>query len=276
MIVFFAPGGRIGNLFFQLQFIASIRKPGEWIVATQLRDVPERLGFTRRLIRSENKLLINLIDHLFYPLIYQLFVKTRLIHFYGDDPNGTFRHRKGLLPIALVSGYFQFAPRQVMLTVPRLENHELNPVTQLLDQAASLPKVFIHVRRTDYLQHRLGNQVGIDLPFAFYERVLRRYFGELQRYHFFLIGDDPKWAERMFRFLPNRTVSPLGPWQDLYLMSCCDGGILSNSTFAWWGANFCQKKLPVVAPRFWLGWKQRQWVPAKIGASWMVFEDVEA
>jgi hypothetical protein len=92
--------------------------------------------------------------------------------------------------------------------------------------------------------------------------------------HFFFMGDDPAWCEEQFGDLPHRTFSKGSPKEDLALMSLCAGGIISNSSFAWWGAHFCARTAPVIAPRYWFGWAQREWRPKGIDASDFNFIDV--
>ena len=41
--------------------------------------------------------------------------------------------------------------------------------------------------------------------------------------------------------------------EDLYSLSQCDGVIISNSSFSWWGAWLGKKKYKVISPNRWFG-----------------------
>jgi hypothetical protein len=49
-------------------------------------------------------------------------------------------------------------------------------------------------------------------------------------------------------------AAPPMDWVDMQLMAQCDGHIISNSTYSWWGA-FLARGTPVVYPSNWFGYK---------------------
>jgi hypothetical protein len=53
---------------------------------------------------------------------------------------------------------------------------------------------------------------------------------------------------------------------DFCILTLCDGGIMSNSTFAWWG-GFLMKKGPLIAPKYWFGFKSKVEFPRGISPS---------
>jgi hypothetical protein len=112
------------------------------------------------------------------------------------------------------------------------------------------------------------------LPLAYYRAAIVRVLEAVPDPHFFLMGDDPSWCEEQFADLPHSTVSRSSSYEDLALMSLCAGGIISNSSFAWWGAYFCGRTAPVIAPRYWFGWAKKQWLPEGIEESGFQFIDV--
>lgn len=265
MILFFAPGGRIGNLLFQLAFIESIRKPGEWLLATQLKGIHRHFCGIRKVLSTDNKLFVNIVDYIIYPLVFNLFVKTKVISSYMENGSGEVVYQKGVLPITLVGGYFQDGGRAqngVQKIFPH-QKYYVKPNEYLRKMSGKNP-VFIHVRRTDYHDFTLKKSGNVVLPFSYYNDALKQFFNSIESFHFMIVGDDPEWAEQNFEFLQNKTVSRLSPLEDLALMSLCEGGIVSNSTFAWWGAHLSKKSLPIVAPKYWLGWKIGEWHPKYI------------
>ena len=67
--------------------------------------------------------------------------------------------------------------------------------------------------------------------------------------------------EEIKKYLPHRepflfvdTVTNLNnenELEDLYSLSQCDGIIMSNSSFAWWGTYLGKNKYKVVSPSIW-------------------------
>ncbi len=269
MILYFAPGGRLGNLFFQISFLNHIQKPRERIFATQLKQAPKYLSGLRRFYNSNNKVLINLIDYLLGPLLKLLLVRTRLISSLLEKEGKT-KKIKGLLPITYIEGYFQ----KSVFSGSAVGNIILNARTKnrglvLCSVFGKRRPVFIHVRRTDYKDFSPMGGKSVQLPPDFYHRAISKFFPQKEEFLFIIVGDDPDWAEIEFDYLPYKTVSRQSPETDLAAMSLCEGGIISNSTFAWWGAFWCQRKAPVIGPEYWLGWRHKIWYPEGIKPTWM-------
>ena len=82
-------------------------------------------------------------------------------------------------------------------------------------------------------------------------------------------GPGPAGARTSTKEVTNKMISFQSAEKDLALMSLCSGGVLSNSTFAWWGAFFGQNKLGYVAPRYWSGWASEIWNPSRIQSFFM-------
>jgi len=100
------------------------------------------------------------------------------------------------------------------------------------------------------------------LPDAYYLAAadkLRRRFDDP---FFVIVGDDPDHAESLFGDLPRKFVSRLSIPEDLALMSLCSGGVLSNSTFVWWGAFLGEPGGIYLAPRYWSGFAWGEWSPS--------------
>ena len=43
---------------------------------------------------------------------------------------------------------------------------------------------------------------------------------------------------------------------DFTLISLCNYGIVSNSTFSWTASSFIKNKKKIIFPEYWLGWKK--------------------
>ena len=275
MLFFHATGGRLGNQLFQAAVIERRRKPHERVVTMQMMEAKAFLRRVSRYRDFSNPFLVNLADHVVAPFIIQPLIRLHVISSMIEDFRG-FHDTKGVLPLTYFRGYFQ-APRYMMPTsISRdwIRRKFRDPASELLRCAEDRTPVFIHVRRSDYGAHRPVGSMSAMLPLGYYRTAIGIIRASVSRPHFFVMGDDPSWCEKQFAELPNATVSRLSSYEDLALMSLCAGGIVSNSSFAWWGAHFCARTAPVIAPRYWFGWAKKQWLPEGIDESGFQFIDV--
>lgn len=103
-----------------------------------------------------------------------------------------------------------------------------------------IDKVSLHIRRGDYT----GNTFYVNLSATdYYEKAM----AEFPDRKFLVFSDDIKWCKEYFDGRDNIEFSEgRGELEDLNLMMKCDGHIIANSTFSWWGAWLGKGK--VVAP----------------------------
>ena len=133
----------------------------------------------------------------------------------------------------------------------------------------SLPsqKVSIHIRRGDYVNQPENHPA---LPIRYYQAAIAHYPIDCT---FLVFSDDIDWvkdqqifADDRFKLIETRMKythtaatndgqqSSLVPFFDLYMMSQCDGAIIANSSFSWWGAWLIKSPgLPIIAPMPWFG-----------------------
>ena len=111
------------------------------------------------------------------------------------------------------------------------------------------PLAVVHVRRGDYVNHGLFK---VNLDNYYYECL--EDLGDA--YNKILISDDLIWCkdQPVFRdyidlFFSSETRSPL---YDMSVFGVAEAAIISNSTFAWWGAYLSKKCKTVFAPKQWL------------------------
>lgn len=114
------------------------------------------------------------------------------------------------------------------------------------------------VRRGDYLHLKAQYAVCAD---SFYRRAMRKMEHlTRQKQHFLFISDDIKWCEARFGGGHDsvRFVQDEPPLIDLYLASLCQHHILSNSSFAWWGAYLGSAEGFNLTPAPWYGIASRR------------------
>jgi hypothetical protein len=122
--------------------------------------------------------------------------------------------------------------------------------------------VSLHVRRGDYLNH---TDLFTHLSPDYYRRAMDKQrelqlLTSSQRVKFLVFSDDPDWCSRNFAgeeftVVRGSTTPTVGPnrnpldYVDMMLMSRCEGHIIANSSFSWWGAWLGTG--PVVYPSRW-------------------------
>lgn len=118
------------------------------------------------------------------------------------------------------------------------------------------PSAFMHFRRGDYVTNPTFNRdLGV-LSMDYYKRALRALCERVPGLTLYLFSDDMDFVEREFRpDIPHVYVRATEPWHSydkIRLMSLCDHGIISNSTFAWWAGwlNPNPDKI-IIAPNPW-------------------------
>lgn len=120
----------------------------------------------------------------------------------------------------------------------------------------------IHVRRGDYVQNQKYFPV---MPLSYYQRAIEHMRQAHPETEFVVFSDDPEWCRANFdksiRVIGGKTEHPnperrLGKvpedYVDMFLMAECDGHIISNSTYSWWGAFLSANQAPVYPSR-WFG-----------------------
>ena len=119
-----------------------------------------------------------------------------------------------------------------------------------LAQYSSEPFTSVHARRGDYknLQSTLGM-----LTIDYFSEAIKKSI-ELGSKRFLLFSDEPDWWESQIQGLPMaeyEVVRGLEAESQLELLSKAENSVISNSTFAYWGAAGGDKKGHIIAPSPW-------------------------
>lgn len=101
--------------------------------------------------------------------------------------------------------------------------------------------VAVHIRRGDYV--RKGDK-DISQGIDYYLKAMDYMRSHLEKPLFCIFSDDLEWCKRQFSeytdivYVENRCKN--GDLVDMYSMTLCNHGIMSISTFSWWG-NWLRK-----------------------------------
>lgn len=167
-------------------------------------------------------------------------------------------------PEALYAGYWQTEkylcnPGFVRLAFARPKGLAGRDNQTLAEKIfSSSDSAFIHVRRGDYTNQQTRDFHGLMSLEYFHEGMnqIRLRFPDTR---FFLFSDDIEWCKTVFNWGScvfvnnNHWANGTAQW-DLWLMSLCNrGGVISNSSFGWWGAwlGDTHSDRLVVAPKKW-------------------------
>lgn len=129
---------------------------------------------------------------------------------------------------------------------------------KVLKEIKNCNSFFIHVRRGDYLSPTFKDRFEGTCPLSYYSSAIADVLKNEIEPKFFCFSDDIKWMKENIE-LPNAVYidwnigesSPL----DMYLMSHCNGAIIANSTFSYWGA-YIGKNKKVYYPQKWINDKE--------------------
>jgi hypothetical protein len=107
----------------------------------------------------------------------------------------------------------------------------------------------IHFRGKDYKSSKF------ELPLSYYQKCLSVL--SLPDYQKIVVTDDIEQAKIAFRYHKDFNFECNESIIDFQFIMNADTAIISNSTFAWWGA-YLNKKSPIVyAPKNWLGYQKK-------------------
>ena len=116
--------------------------------------------------------------------------------------------------------------------------------------------VCIHIRRADYVQNQLTNQIHGTCGSDYYDSCVTYITERISNPHFFVFSDEPEWARENLKLGYPTTIVDCNDasrnYEDLRLMSQCQHNIIANSTFSWWGAWLNNNPSKIVcAPKKW-------------------------
>lgn len=151
-------------------------------------------------------------------------------------------------------GYFKDI-RKELISDFQFNINDINEINKrTLNLINSSNSVSIHIRRGDYLNHKLYKGI---CEKDYYLKAIN-YLNEncKDELKFFVFSNDIEWVKNNLEI--RNVVYVEGnnnenSYLDMFLMSRCKHNIIANSTFSWWGAwlNTNKNKI-VVAPSKWL------------------------
>jgi hypothetical protein len=282
MLIFFERG-RLGNQLFQY---VALRKfyPNDHFVLVGFSDIQALFHVPNTtFISSGCSKITRLLRRNIEKILCFLARRVRLMNCFAEDlSKGSTKPiaQRGLLSkiTFCADGYFQSDRYIESFAIQGLEQKadiwaKANGLMQTYCLGAE-PNVFMHVRRGDYLSWP-SKQNSAVLPASWYFKAIEQIRVVLPKARILILSDDIHYVRDVFSSIDNTVIISENPEWDFPLMSLCDGGILSASSYSWWAARLIKQRLGesciFIAPKYWAGHRNVEWFPPEIETEWMRF-----
>jgi hypothetical protein len=268
-MLIFLSDGRLGNQIFQYSFLKTIAKKNESIICLNMNLFFGTFDLDKHAIwHISNPHCISLFKRIMLRFVLIPLCKAGIISYIEQKKDGTARplpewsETRGVLPFVryVNTDFFQAEPFFDQSRISDLhikEKYLANARSFLSGIPKNAEKVFIHIRRGDYLHELFEGEPGINLPQSYYEKAIDIIRNDMKNPFFILLSDDPLYIQGCFRNLEPKIISDNTKEVDLAIMTLCDAGIISNSSYSWWGAYLMKSKKHIIAPKYWYGWKKK-------------------
>lgn len=285
-MIIFLSDGRLGNQLFQYTFLNTIAKENEKIITANMEQFVDKFDIKNQnfIHKKLGKFSMFFVRKILKPYILKSFVKIKLIGYVKQERSETsalpsFKRSYGLLPITHVeTNFFQsedlFDKNKVDFSIKEQYIQEANKFLAQVPQDST--KIFVHVRRGDYIYVSYLGIQGIDLPKSYFEKAIEEITQDIEKPFFIFLSDDPAYVECCFKNVANKMISKNSMATDLAIMTLCEYGIASNSSFSWWGAYLMKNRKKVIFPKYWYGWKSKIESHVGIQPSWAKTIEVES
>jgi hypothetical protein len=269
IMIIFISDGRLGNQIFQYSFLKTICKENEIIICLNMEMFFQTFEFNRhRIWHISNKYIRVFLTNLIVPFILSPLSKANIVSCVKQNKDFNSRslpdwsETRGLLPFIryVKADFFQseiFFNRKVVSGLKIRDLYMVKARQIISGISEDYTKVFIHIRRGDYINEIFMGEIGIDLPILYYEKAINLIKCEIERPYFIILSDDPSYGKCCFKGLEPKIILKNSSEIDFGIMTLCEAGIISNSSYSWWGAYFMNTKKKVISPKYWYGWKQR-------------------
>jgi hypothetical protein len=264
-------GGRLGNQIFQYAFIKKIEPLKTTILGANLENLKELFEIEDNLILIPDNKIIKYIIWKFGRGFLRILGKIRLFDYYEQEYKNThldkYIHKKGLISsIKIINfGYYQSEMffRKDIKNKLIIKRKYLNEAMKIIKPFKIRDLVFVHIRRGDYVE------LGGNLPKEYYKKSIEYFKNKLNDPFFIFLSDDIEWVKKEFNFLKDISYfSENNLYIDFTLMTLCEYGIMSNSTFSYWGGYLMKNRKEVLFPKYWLGYKEKRYSPIGIKPTW--------
>ena len=281
--------GRLGNQLFLYSAVSESRRGNELLVVVGF------LELKRLFTKLPGRVIWLPIPHAFDARVkrfFKLLAKAnrrvcRCAREAGGDSRRLVRGRACAVPLVFEFGLCQsveeapLAPVLSLFSAVRDTLPWLDSARGLLDQLGlgARDYAFIHMRFGDYLDFS-AHGLSPALPPSWYrsgfdELTIRE--GEIA---IVVLSDDIERAKSYLPDRPNLHFVAVDEATSFGLMVMARHGVLSASTFSWWGSLLAtatqDERRTFLAPNYWMGFRAKRWFPHEgIRSNHLTFLEVE-
>jgi hypothetical protein len=272
-MIYYYANGELGNQLFQYHFIVKNALPNETIIICGFDQLLSYYNLHYKILHIPKKFKLLRIFGLLLSKLFNLLARFGVITFiYPEKINyniegriyikdgSTIRKKIGFLKnIKLIksSNYssdslFDYSIDKYVKIKERYSIIALETLKPYFDKI----KIFVHIRLGDYDKFTVFNK-SVKLPIDYYRSAIDLINGE--NVVFIFCSNNPNAIENQFSNLENKYISRNSAIIDMAIMNNCDGGILSASTFSYFG-RYYQKQNNVeltISPKFWYGFNSK-------------------
>jgi len=279
-VIIFFEYGRLGNQLFQYAALKEIY-PNQRVVFFGFGALKQAIEPVDAIIIEKGK-LPRLLEFGIKKFIFFL-AKLRIIGTIQEsrvNSNYVVKKARGLLSLFLLKpSYFQHKTVLEKLDQSfRLRDVYSCRASDWLNEKIGKSNhenlIFLHIRRGDYLTWPSREYPAL-LDKRWYTKAIDQMREKVKNPIFLLLTDDRYYARDCFGDQPDILISENDQLVDLALMSRCKHGILSASSFAWWGAWFSKARSQepgvYIAPKYWGGYRKSEWVPEGFITNWITY-----
>lgn len=235
--------GRLGNQLFQYFGLRQLF-PNEKIILlgfSSFNDIIKKDSLENCYIFPfKSRVILLVIMNLFIIL-----ARTRLVGRYEEINRKSaykLKKKKGLIDfISIIThGDFQHISITINFNLDgfQIKDEITDRAKTFLERCAALHKsnefVFVHIRRGDYIRWPHPKFPAV-LSYAWYRDCIKEIQSVLSDPVFIIVTDDIPYAIDWFSGMDSFVISNNPEHIDLAIMGNCAHGILSASSFSWWG-----------------------------------------
>jgi hypothetical protein len=140
----------------------------------------------------------------------------------------------------------------------KIKEQYVRKAFEIIQCFSDCTKVFVHIRLGDFDNFSVFGK-SAKLPISYYHKAIDLIKTKCDNTVFIFCSNEPNEIEKLFTDLENKYISRNSAIIDMAIVNFCDGGVLSASTFSYFGRYY--QKLNnnelTIAPRYWFGFNSR-------------------
>ena len=275
-MILMVEAGRLGNQIYQYVGLRSVTRPRENIMLFGFDSLFATFdGIQARHVSIENSPLRHLAS-VNYESVDRWTAKLPGLSTMGEGAFGE-PDRPSTRHSICVPAWFQngsWARMHVPSEVSIKSVHHTAARSELTRRSLTPESTaFVHTRGGDY-RHWPSRKSAAILPVSWYSEQVADVRTREPHLDFVVVGDDPALGSEVADVIGGDHIQTGSESIDLALLASCQAGILSASSFAFWGAYFAHasgSQGPFIAPEFWIGHRTQQWYPPFIEADFLEY-----